>query len=89
MGQGHCRLLQSHRAGSEECGVLRHRASCYGSLKQWDKAIADCTKAIELEPKNAGVWWQRAVSYELLKQWDKALADFTKAIELDPKNVRS
>ena len=59
----------------------------YMELKQWDKAIADYSKAIELDPKNAWALSNRANIYSQLKQWDKAIADYTKAIELDPKNA--
>jgi eukaryotic-like serine/threonine-protein kinase len=62
-----------------------NRAHAYAVLGQWDKAIADYTKVIELNPKDAGAWFQRASGCANLKQWDKALADYTKAIELDPK----
>ena len=58
----------------------------YLNLKQWDKALADFTKAIELDPKDAAAWDYRGVVYYELKQWDKAIADYTKTIELDPKN---
>ncbi|HMF19409.1 MAG TPA: tetratricopeptide repeat protein, partial [Gemmataceae bacterium] len=54
---------------------------------EWDKALADYNKAIELAPKNAGLWGNRGKAYHGLGQYDKALADFSKAIELAPKNA--
>jgi tetratricopeptide (TPR) repeat protein len=49
--------------------------------RKW--AIEDFTKAIELDPKNAGIYYEsRAIAYELNQQEDKAIADRNKAKEL-------
>jgi tetratricopeptide (TPR) repeat protein len=68
--------------------------------KDYDKAIADFTEAIRLEPKNArayfnrGSVWKvkcdyayvdRGVARKAKGDYDKAIADFTEAIRLDPK----
>ena len=45
-------------------------------------AIADQTKALELNPKHWWTWARRGAGYSVLKQWDKALADYTQAIGL-------
>ena len=29
-----------------------NRARCYSLLEQWEKAVADCRKAVELDSKN-------------------------------------
>ena len=50
-----------------------------------DKAIADYTRDIELDPKSAFAYNKRGFTYGKLKQYDKAIADFNRAIELDPK----
>ncbi|MCZ8224313.1 MAG: tetratricopeptide repeat protein [Microcystis sp. LE19-84.1B] len=47
-------------------------------------AIADYNKAIELDPNFALAYNNRGVVYYNLKQWQKALADYNQAIELDP-----
>ncbi|MDP2731016.1 MAG: tetratricopeptide repeat protein, partial [Dehalococcoidales bacterium] len=53
---------------------------------QYDLAIADYNKAIELDPKNANAYLNRAFAYYNNKQYDLAIADYNKVIELDPKN---
>ncbi len=50
-----------------------------------DRAIADFTKAIELDPKYADAYSRRGAAYSNKKDDDRAIADFTKVIELDPK----
>ena len=57
------------------------------NLQQYDKAIADYNKAIELDPKSAVAYSRRGFAYGELEQLDKAIADLTKAIELDPKDA--
>ena len=50
-----------------------------------DKAIADCTEAIRLDPKDSRVYYCRALAYDEKGDLDNAIADLTEAIKLDPK----
>ena len=55
-------------------------------LKQFDKAILDYNKAIELAPGEAKFYNYRGQLYENeLNQFEKSLSDYNKAIELEPK----
>lgn len=61
--------------------------SCRGSgyffyQKDYDKAIEDQTKAIELDPKSRIFYSRRAAAYEEKKLYDEALADLEKGLEL-------
>ena len=49
-----------------------------------DRAIADFTKAIELDPKGASAYNHRGVAYSGKLDFDNAIADFDKAIQFDP-----
>ena len=78
---------------------------CYehGGYDETDEAIADFTRAIELDPTNAGYYLSRAFVYYMLVDyyWDygpvakkvesnnKAIADYTRAIELAPERANS
>ena len=53
-----------------------------------DKAIADYTEAIRLDPKYAEAYSNRGVAYASKGDYDKAIADYTEAIRLDPKDGR-
>ena len=52
--------------------------------KDYYGAIADYTKAIELDPNDAIAYNNRGLSKDNLKDYYGAIADYTKAIELDP-----
>ena len=49
-----------------------------------DRAIADFTKAIELDPEGASAYNHRGVAYAGKLDFDSAIADFDKAIQFDP-----
>src|SRR5215469_18385188 len=53
--------------------------------KQYDQAIAEFTKAIQANPKQATFYTNRGYTYLHLNKLDEAVADFSKAIELDNK----
>ena len=56
--------------------------------KQYDKAIQDYTKAIELDGKNADAYFQRAKVYNLQGKTQKAIDDFKVVVQLDPKGEK-
>ena len=52
---------------------------------KYDLAIADFTKAIELNPRLALAYLNRGLAYASKGQFDLAITDFTKVIELNPR----
>ena len=56
-------------------------------IGEYDKAIQDFSKAIELDPTNVSVYYSRGDCYKNIEEYDKAIQDFSKAIELDPTNA--
>jgi tetratricopeptide (TPR) repeat protein len=49
--------------------------------------LADCTRAVELDPSNPEVWQARALSYLRQNETQKAIDDFNSLIELDPESL--
>src|SRR5262249_5635796 len=60
------------------------RAFAHFGRQQWDRAVADFSKAIDLAPQVHSNWWHRGHAYLQLAQWDKAAADFGYAVEKWP-----
>ena len=65
------------------------RGMAWGEKGQYDLAIADNNRAIELDPKYAYAYRCRGGAWCAKKDFDKALADYNRAIELAPKDSDS
>ena len=62
------------------------RGLVYEQIHEYPRAVADCTHAIELDPKLADAYAHRCASRALgpKKEWKRASADCEKAIALGP-----
>ncbi len=78
-----CRIGLTSDPGN--AGFYRRRAEAYLLQERFDKALADYTKAIEMEPSNVEYYLARA-QFHGQQRPDEALRDYTKAIELDPSS---
>lgn len=69
-----------------EAGAHRHywRAYTYRSLEQYDNALMDYDKALEILPDDGTILAKRGQTLQLMKRYDEALADLNKALELIP-----
>ena len=79
------------KAGGEAAKRLEvaytNRGEAYASKKELDLAIADYTKAIEINPKYARAYDGRGVAYTSKGDYPRAVADVTRAVELAPKKA--
>jgi tetratricopeptide (TPR) repeat protein len=66
--------------------LLRARAHLYESNGDFVRAIADYSRIIELEPRNADWYRQRSAAYVLAGDLSRALADCEKRIEISPND---
>ncbi len=64
--------------------IYNHRGLVYFTLSEYDKAIADFTKAIDIEPRDIRVYTNRGMAFRMLKRYDDSLRDFNKSLELNP-----
>jgi lipoprotein NlpI len=53
----------------------------------WDEALSDCSKAIEINPKDARAFYGRGNAWRAKGHNDRAIADYNEAIRLDPKDA--
>jgi tetratricopeptide (TPR) repeat protein len=55
-------------------------------MGKYDEALADYTKAIELDPTDGELYLIRGVAYSLKGFQDEAIRDYSIAIAIDPGN---
>jgi len=68
----------------ENAAIYVLRGEAYSGKRDFKKAIADFTKAIEIEPENCEGYHRRAAAYRELGDVENMIADQRKARELDP-----
>src|SRR5208283_1984353 len=66
-----------------------NRGLAYEAKEQFDQAIADFSKAIEVNPNSEKAYDSRGNIYLLKGQADQAIADYSKVIALNPKNLKA
>jgi tetratricopeptide (TPR) repeat protein len=88
--EGCTRAINSGKyRGKDLAWAYTNRGSVYDYQKDFDRAIADLTEAIRLDP-NAVVGYQdRAASYRNRGQYTLALDDLNKALRLAPNDART
>lgn len=68
-------------------GGFMRRGMAYASRGEIQPALADLTRAVQLEPRNPRFLYQRGLLYWHSRQPQLALADFSASLELDPKSL--
>jgi tetratricopeptide (TPR) repeat protein len=71
-------------ARSERQDLLVRQARACLEQKDYDRAIALCTEALEIDPNRAHLYHIRGSAHLDKKDYDPAIADFTESIRLDP-----
>ena len=66
--------------------IYNNRALTYGSLKQYELALPDHNKAIELEPYKASYLFNRATYYKNINLNKEAIKDYDLVLLYDPEN---
>ncbi len=81
------RLRAGHPARSEDGRrAIFYRGHVYLSEDDNDRAIADLTEAIRLEPTERRSYADRAEAYRRKSEHDLAIADLTELVRLDPRS---
>ena len=72
-----------------EPDYLVSRARIYLQLGNSDRAIADITQALSLDPTNAALYLYSGDTYGAIGNYKKAIEDFTSLIKLEPNNAEA
>ena len=81
-------MTSPKRSGSTrtQC-AYRLRGRAWADKGEPDKAIADFSEAIRLDPKDADTFAQRGEAWRARGEPDKAFADYDQAIRLAPEEA--
>ncbi len=72
-------------ADPEDASLRASFAGALGALGSYDQALAELTRAIELEPLNPGAYHNRGVIHERRGDPEKAVADYRTAVRYQPQ----
>lgn len=78
-------------AGAAFVGIAASidRGSFYLTKGEYDQAISEFNKALEINPKDSGAYKNRGAAYMNKRQYDQAISDYTKALEINPKDAEA
>ncbi|MBW2565544.1 MAG: tetratricopeptide repeat protein [Deltaproteobacteria bacterium] len=68
----------------KETAIHHFKADGYIIERQWDEAIAECDKALEINHKFAMAYIDRGIASVGKREYGRAISDFNKAIEINP-----
>jgi putative GTP pyrophosphokinase len=69
--------------------ILVHRGMAYFGDSRYEAALADFSRALELDPRNARTHYYLGVVHRFTSEFSKALDAFERALELDPFHFNS
>jgi tetratricopeptide (TPR) repeat protein/predicted aspartyl protease len=70
-----------------DAAAYSRRGAAFASRHDYTEAIADLTRACELDSNDPDYFYQRGIAYRDNKQIDLARADFDRALELKPDDL--
>jgi len=83
-----CATTEKKMSESRDPKFYNNRGIAYGEKAQYDQAISDFNKAIEINPRYVKAYNNRGIIYRLKGQYDQAISDFNKAIEINPMDAQ-
>lgn len=83
------RLLQSGRYPENRANMYLNRGVGYRRRGDLDRAIADQSEAIRINPSLYAAYINRGDTYHQKKNYEQALADFEIAIQLKPRDAKA
>ena len=96
--------IQSGEAALPCCEALRERKDLsdaarsevyfisgltYAELQDYERAIEDFGRAIELNPEYATAYYNQGLAYHALQDYARAIGEFGRAIELNPEDAEA
>jgi tetratricopeptide (TPR) repeat protein len=63
------------------------RGRSFIEQKDYNQAVDQFTKAIQMDPRDALAYYNRGLAYVAQSEYQEAIADYTSALHLNPKNA--
>jgi tetratricopeptide (TPR) repeat protein len=73
--------------GRDLAAAFINRGNVYAAARDIDRALADYSKAIELDPNEAKAFSNRGAAYQAEGEIERAFADYDEAIRLNPNGA--
>jgi len=89
--RGCTQIIELGKKGTPEVRTwaFYQRARGHREKGEYDRAIADATEAIALDPKYSWAYLERGQTYEHEGKTKQAIAEYRKAFEIDPSNQQA
>jgi tetratricopeptide (TPR) repeat protein len=84
-----CTSTQTKQGELKDAKFYNSRGIAYAEKGQYDQAIYDFNRAVELNPNDSKAYNNRGRVYRLKGQYDQAISDFNKAIEMSPLDAEA
>ncbi|XP_039562254.1 sperm-associated antigen 1 [Passer montanus] len=69
--------------------VYNNRAQAEIKLQDWDNALQDCEKVLDMEPGNIKALMRRATVHNHLQNYQSAIEDLNEVLSVEPENSRA
>jgi len=66
--------------------VLQNLSVVTNNTGDYKESIANCSKALEIDPKSAKAYYLRSLAHLKTTMFDEALSDCKESIKLNPKD---
>jgi tetratricopeptide (TPR) repeat protein len=77
------------RKSSGKARAYKYRGLAYMQAKEYDLALSDFSKVLQLEPNNAEPYNNRGVIYMERKKYAQAMSDFNQSIRINPNGAEA
>jgi serine/threonine-protein kinase len=84
-----CATTEQKQSESRNPKFYNNRGIAYAEKGQYDQAISDFNKAIEISPRYVQAYNNRGIIYRLKGQYGQAISDFNKTIEINPMDPQA
>jgi tetratricopeptide (TPR) repeat protein len=79
-------LQENHQTLQQKANLLLRQFLLFFAGNEYEEALANCDKALELQPNNYQFWLIRGVTLSSLARYEAAVASYEKALELQPND---